>query len=378
MKPPFVTNSVRFMLALFLVAGCMGQKRDNFPSGPRTASKTKRTELKATTPSSKMKATAISAKELPMIPGKPVFSVKLDFAECPHNVFVNGGIVASDTTFAPDEGEYPINQWLRSGDNTIEVRIAQWTDKPERCDVKLELIYKDADSIDKDPEGTTVLTIAYSAKAAEAGTPFLGSTPGGVFDSRRKFVAAENGDVLIGPPQIKRVNERDKFLYAIVRSVNLHLPFPEWAFFRGEPLKQDWEFENEQAFDHIYGQVLSAYRGVWKLLAARDINGFLVACEERSRETDIAYYRKPGETRASLRHLLEVAMKDKDLELAPVDLSPGRSWIYDIGSNGNPIALTQPPDSSPILRFETKKGSPYSYIFPIVFRKEGNKYIVTR
>jgi hypothetical protein len=71
-------------------------------------------------------------------------------------------------------------------------------------------------------------------------------------------------------------------------------------------------------------------------------------------------------------------MKDSTLALRTVDNTPGKYWKYSVGSKGNLIALATGTTLSPILRYEMKDDTPFSLIFPVVFRKEGKRFIVTR
>lgn len=164
----------------------------------------------------------------------------------------------------------------------------------------------------------------------------------------------------------------------ISRTFDVHLLFPRWAFFRGDKMPKYWEFANSADERAAYQEILGAYRKLWALLDKRDMNGFLDACEERSREIDSAFYKRPGETRARLRKDVESAMNDPEFRLSPVENSPGLFWTYTVGSTGRLIALTQGDRASPIIRYVMKDGTPFSLIFPIVFRKEGPTYIVTR
>jgi hypothetical protein len=40
--------------------------------------------------------------------------------------------------------------------------------------------------------------------------------------------------------------------------------------------------------------------------------------------------------------------------------------------------LTQGPRASPIFRFQAKDDTPFSLVFPVMFRKDGARFIVTR
>jgi hypothetical protein len=40
--------------------------------------------------------------------------------------------------------------------------------------------------------------------------------------------------------------------------------------------------------------------------------------------------------------------------------------------------LTQGMRASPILRYQMKDGTAFSLIFPVMFRKDGNRFVITR
>jgi hypothetical protein len=71
-------------------------------------------------------------------------------------------------------------------------------------------------------------------------------------------------------------------------------------------------------------------------------------------------------------------MTDPDFELADLHKDPGKRWGYMVGSKGTLVALTQGKRASPIFRYQLEDGTPFSQIFPVLFRKDGNKFIVTR
>lgn len=316
-----------------------------------------------------------TAERSSMFTRRPLVNLRVDIEQCSYQLFLNGGLVTSNLEGNAHE-EQPVNHWLHTGSNELQVYMYKSNDEPDACDVKVAVTVKDNDN-DQIPQGTA-LVLAHSAKGAKAGSPTKGSSPPGLFDSHQGFRASDKGDVRVGPAKIVHLTGKGSLIYVLGRTFEVQLPFPDWAFFRGEKMKQWWEFESEKAMDPAYDEILGAYRKVWSFLQKRDVNGFLDACEERSREVDLAYYKQPGETRTGLRKDLENAMNDPKFELATVENRPGKFWRYTVGSTGKVIALTQGDRGSPIFRFQMKDGTPFSLIFPVVFRKEGNRYIVTR
>jgi hypothetical protein len=320
-------------------------------------------------------ATAGENKRSHMNTGAPLVGLRLDGQECIYVVYVNGGLVASNMEATPVGEDYPINQFLRSGENELTVHLYRWHETdPDTGELKLAIKIGDAD--DENRPAVTALTLVYSAKAP--GDRTAGSSPPGTFDSQHAYRRAEHGDVTVGKASLTQLPGRGSVIHALSRTFSMHLPFPEWAFFKGEKVKQGWEFKDDQEMEPTYLEIQKAYGELQSLLAKKDVDAFLDACEERSREIDQAFYKKPGETRAALKQQLASAVNDPKFALSAVIKPEGKHWRYTVGSTGKIISLTTGSRGAPILRFRMKDDTPFSLIFPVFFRKQGQRYIVTR
>ncbi len=316
------------------------------------------------------------AERVTMIPARPLLNLRVDIESCQYDLFVNGGLVMRNMEGTPAHEEQPINHFVRSGSNEIEVLIYVDPDAPDTCEAKVALVIKDAEH--EEAPGVTALVLGHTAKAGAA-DPTAGSTPAGVFDSRHGFEKpADKGDFKVGRASLRHLPTHRDPLDMLSRSFDLHLPFPEWAFFKGDKMKQGWEYETKDALKAGYAKVLPAYVQLASLLEKRDVNGYLDACEERSHEIDLAFYKSAGETRRRLAQELTTAFKDPTLKLEPTTPPPGKFWSYSVGSQGNLIALTQGSRGSSVIGFESTNGSLYRLGFPVVFRKQGDRFIVTR
>jgi hypothetical protein len=312
-----------------------------------------------------------------MIQGKPLFNLRLDIERCAYDIFVNGGPVARDLSGTPVHGEYPINHWLRSGSNEVAVHMIGSTEEPSECEVKVELRWKD-DADPPDSTGTSVFTLAHDAQHAPPENPAAGSSPSGTFDSLRGMAASPQGNVHVAGPSLRQLPGRFSHVHVLSRTFEVGLPFPEWAFLRSAPLTLEWEYPSDEAQEPDYQRLLAAYTSLHDLLEKGKIDGFLDAVEERSHETDIAYFKTPGETRSELRGLLASTLNDPKYELATLTRKPGKPWGFLIGSRGTVSGLYQGARASTILRYQLKDGSKFSIIFPVLFRREGNGFVVTR
>jgi hypothetical protein len=307
-------------------------------------------------------ATTAVADGAPRAPAKqnernPLIDVRVDIERCAYQVFVNGGSVAESKSPSPTHESAPANHFLRSGEN--ELALFLFIQDEPACDAKLTVGVSDAHNPDGKP--TTLLTLAYSS-SQKAGKETSASTPAGL-DA--------------GPVQTKVVPRNGFKILMVSRKFSAKLPFPEWAFFRGEKMPQGWEFPSSDQMTPAHDEIQRAYVALHDLLAKKDVNGFLDACEERSREIDLAYYKAKGATRARLKQELEAALNDPQYKLEPAVKAGGKRWTYNVGSTGRLIALTTGPRGSAILRFASPT-NPLDLVFPVSFRKEGSRFIVTR
>jgi hypothetical protein len=319
-------------------------------------------------------------KEKSMFFGQPVLSLKLELQDCSYCVYVNGGLVACDRSAMPADEEHPINHLLRGGDNQIELRLFKQADGGDPAGAKLgdetsatvELRVKQ-NGKPADPEPVTRISYVL-AKPEAARTE--GSSRAGRFDSVRKLAASDTGDVEVGPVQV--VPMPRAVGVAVRRSIKLPLPFRPWAFLRSDKIDDPMAAPRDQLMK-VYHELVAAYQAVWTPLHAGEVDKVLDMFEERSSEIDAATYKPAGSTRKRLRELLVKAMNDKDLALAPITLPEGRYWTLEIGPTGTLLGLVRGDRAGAILRFSEKgDDAALSTVFPVFFRRERGRYIITR
>lgn len=322
-------------------------------------------------------ATLVKAENtVSAIPGKPIFDLRLDIEGCPHDVYLNGGLVERNLDPTPAHIEYQVNHFIRSGKNELEVQLIQMSDEPLECDVKVALRWKD-EAAPPDAVPVTLLTLVHDAKTAPVNDPTAGSSPSGSFDARTG-VGQDGGALRVSAATLAPLAPNADAVRVLRRSFELPLRFPEWAYLRSDPLTLDYQFQTPDEERVAYEALLARYDELHALLAKGDIDGFLDACEERSREVDIAFYKPPGSTRRALEAQLKNAMTDANFVLADLRKDAGKRWGYFVGSQGSLAALTQGTRASTIFRYQMKDGSAFSLVFPVFFRKENGKFIVAR
>lgn len=370
------------LLALFSSGGCDSRQRlaqtppanvanaiSEDHNGTRAAKTPERSPL--STPGA-----ATPPEASPMLTGKPYLSIQVDAFHVPFEIFVNSGYITTDGTGATASEKWPINPFLRSGTNEIGVLMYGWADGAPGAfedDAKLTLrvLVKQADS--EASQEHELFVIAFNGNATASAVATEGSTVEGSLDSARSFARVDQGDVELGPVKIRRIPQEN--VTVLTRSLNLRLPFPEWAFLRSDQQTPTIEL-NESEVDLQHDQLLTAYEEVWSLLASRNLDKLMPLFEERSREIDLALYQESGTTQAKLREAFESALTDSTCALAPVRPKKG-GWYYNVAPGGRLARLTNSDHGGAIIRFKYGS-SDFARVFPIMFRKQGSRFIVAR
>jgi hypothetical protein len=206
---------------------------------------------------------------------------------------------------------------------------------------------------------------------AHAGTPraTIGSTPDGQFDSSRQLAPSNNGDIGVGKPKVRALNKAGVLF--VSRTFSAALPIREWQFLSSDVLPDIYNEPTPEA-ERTYDELLSAYEVIWKGLKSGNIDSILPLFEERSTNTDRAFYLPPGTTQRKLKESFERVTRDPTLTLKPIRTD--RHWELDIAPGGRLMRLVFGPHSSAILRYDDKDG--LSTVYAVTFRRKGNRYII--
>src|SRR5262245_38826701 len=206
----------------------------------------------------------ITTKALPMLGRQPLLNAKLDITSCPYELYVNGGLVSQDDDGLPAREEHPINHWLRSGENEIALHLMKAHGEPDQCEAKVSILLAE-NGAPPGSEPTTLFEIGQSAAAAVTGSGTQGSTAAGSYDASGR--PAPEGPVRLGPVNVHQLPGRYDEYQVVSRTFELPVPFPEWAFFKGERQKPLWEYAApDDAMPH-YQALLAEYDRLRKLLS---------------------------------------------------------------------------------------------------------------
>jgi hypothetical protein len=326
------------------------------------------------------KGAQIDSSRNNMLTEKPYFSISLESDLCMGYFLLNGQLLYA-AEMARVKFDLPVNHWIRKGENELVMMLAPVDEQGNfgkfprnmKCTMTLRVRQSGSNS-------EKTLTIAALKFAAKDPTGIESNTPERRLDSKNGFVPANKGDVLISKAKKEPFQEVGAAVGAIVtRSITLpEIGLPEWKFFKSDNITNLSGVDiagrlDKETSDRLKKELLPIYRQIWSALKARKLEEVLPLFEERNNEMDAAFFRKPGETGNMLAKELKDNASDPKKKLWPITDDNVIIQLYD---NNKLVRLSQNNDK-PLLSFDhvTVKGSSS---YDVIFRKSGNKWIITR
>jgi len=301
---------------------------------------------------------------------EPFYKVYIDTQGLKYRIVVNGFEVKYSKSLSPLKLEIPINQLVKTGENEFELQIVPFSKKgnlTKTDDDFIEVEFR----LYTDLNNYVVLSkLNYSARNVKAGKSYNGSTDEGRYSLiNHKFEDDNNGEYSVSK-LVTEVKE-DAYNKTFIRqSVSMITPFPEWKFLSGDLIPDPSQFKTmEQLVDGLIGAPFSVLEKIHTALSNKDIDSIMPLFKERNDEMDKAFYYKPGTYEKLLREAFEENFKkgrilnDIDINKARPTVSPGKN-VVQIGS-------------APLIVFHNESESVFIK-YDIYFRKEGDKWIITR
>lgn len=303
---------------------------------------------------------------------KPVFTLNIHAFNTSYLVLLNG--VAVHTEFS-DDGQVtmslPVNHWMHPEENILGLDILP----PEPGDpvnananVTLELQVHTAGNKES---AKTVATLVFEEKHLKEAGPAKNSTFAGRYSAQNDIISDDNGEIVVSEVTAA---PRDDYEGAVLYERKLTIPssLPLWAFFRGDTLP-DYHAMNDEDHFAARDDLLVEYQKIQSAFESADIDSIMPLFEERSSETDAAFYLDPGTTQKELREDFYDALNNADLEV--VKLVPDYVGI-SLEENKKLVSLTRNEDQSALrFNFKSRTGS---IGYHLIYRKESGKWIITR
>ena len=313
-------------------------------------------------------------KTMSILQDKPVFRIKLSAFGTRYDVLLNGTpIYNEDSSKAQLDTEFPVNHYMHPERNTLGVYV--YPGKPgheinPHSRVKIELIVKTSGLNNEQ----TIASIDFKAGEEYLKSTIERSSPDGQFSSSNNFEADDSGDVNVHPIQERLEPEYEGSFY-LEREITMPNSLPLWAFFNSDTMPNYYTVSDEEYYS-ARKSLFEALEVIQNALAEgteEAIDRIMPLFEERSRETDLAFYLPEGETQNGLRSDFLESIESKSQRLAELKedyvvlhIDPNRLMIRGLrGDDGSAIGFD---DSS--------FGGSTS--FPIRFRRQNGEWIITR
>jgi hypothetical protein len=291
--------------------------------------------------------------------------------------FLLNGQLLYAAEMMPVKFDLPVNHWIKEGENELSMMLAPVDEQGNfgkfprtmKCTMTLRIRQSGSNS-------TENLTIASLKFVANDPTGIKGNTPEGRLDSKNGFGPSQKGDVLVSKAKKEPFQEVGVI---VSRSVTLpQIGLPEWKFFKSDNITNlsgvDMEGRlDEETSNRLKKELLPIYRRIWSALESRNVEEVLPLFEERNEETDAAFFKKPGDTGTMLAKELKDRASDPKIKLWPITDDNVIIQLYD---NNKLVRLAQ-NNRKPLLSFDVVKIRG-AYYYDVIFRKSGDKWIITR
>ncbi len=301
---------------------------------------------------------------------EPFYKVFIDTQGLKYRVVVNGIDIKNDKKLTPLKIEIPINQFVRTGENKFELQLFPFSKKgnlTKTNDDYIEIEFR----LYTDLTNYVVLSkLNYSAKNVAAGKPYDGSTVEGRYSLiNHKFEYDDNGEYIIS--ELDAEVREDAYNKTFLRQqVSMQTPFPEWRFLKSDFIPGPEQFKTvEKMMKDIIRAPFNEVKKIHTALSNKDINSIMPMFKERNDEMDKAFYYKSGTYEKMLIEAFKENISKNNMlgdliidEAQPVVSPDGKTLKLGVDS---------------ILYFHNKSKSVYK-IYEIYFRKDGDKWIITR
>jgi hypothetical protein len=295
---------------------------------------------------------------------KPVFTMKVHSFGTRYRVYINGVMVYKDS-----EGRgqittsFPLNHWMKSGENTLALEVYpddEGTPINEKSEVNAE-IYVHNDEMEKQQYRIGGFNFKGLGHIPESG--LLGYRL-----NTELFKQDEEGTVIAQEVEITEDTVFDGVIeYKQIFTIPNNLPL--WAFFESDDVPNDPDLSEEEYWA-LSAELRDHLKMIQDKLIAGEVDEMMPLFEERNNELDKAFYYSSGVMQAKLKDAFETDIPQ--LDMLPLE---GRYVSYVNEKNLKLASVYR--NRKPAISGNYKEGTG-SLKFPIMFRKQDGKWIITR
>jgi hypothetical protein len=295
---------------------------------------------------------------------KPVFTIDLQGAGTRFQLYLNGVLVeVLNHSEGQSTYEIPVNHWMRSGKNTLDLTV-----------------YPNSKGEDIQPNAVIkallqVRNFGEQENHTLGGFTFSGANyKDAVLDKAyqrdiEKFIPLEAGAITVSElDMIEDAPFDGTRKYALTFEIPSNLPL--WEFFESDEIPDFTKISGGE-IEVLRAELYKILRNVQDHLVQGKVDEIMPLFAERNRETDLAFYKEKGQTE---RELHSDFINDIPT-LNMITLDPN-STGYESEQN---LKLTSGfrngRDNAISGNLKSATGN---LSFPIMFRKEDGKWIITR
>ena len=334
-----------------------------------------------------------------MLQGKPFFSIRADISGCRYEVRINDVPVISDDNGYPVTVNFPVNEYIANGENELSVYLMPLvediyeettTELTKECKGFVALQVRQSGTPDR--ENQEISRIQFNGPNDNPAM-LAGTTPESKLDSTAGFKVDAGGDVSVAQvksmvwdfknevvpelnyPKYLNWPQRNRIPIekgaVISQTVSLKSGLPDWAWLQSEQF-----VENESVRTELYQEYLSLQAQLLSDKLSED--ALYPHFSERTKELALAYY--VTEKSMLPDGILKCALDKKIYEIYRIEQpieKEKESFFLAVQGNGRLAAILN-WDGSHRLIFNEVAEDGGSTTFPITFRKENGKWIITR
>ena len=295
---------------------------------------------------------------------KPVFTIDLHGAGTRFQLYLNGVLVE---VLRHSEGqstyEIPVNHWMRSGKNTLDLTVypnSKGEDIQPNSVIKALLQVRNFGDQENHALGGFVFKGA-TYKAAVLDTAYQRDI--------ESFEIVDSGGIKISElGMIEDAPFDGARKYALTLEVPSNLPL--WAFFESDEVP-DLDTMSDESYEAITAEMYVILKGIQDHLEQGKVDEVMPLFAERNRETDLAFYKEEGQTQRELHSDFTNDIPTLNM----LNLGPDSAGYESERNLKLASSLRNERDNA--ISGNLKSG-PGNLSFPIMFRKQDGKWIITR
>ena len=312
-------------------------------------------------------ASAISQEKFNMsiLNQKPVFTINFHATGARYRLYLNGVLIERQgSSQGQNTFEIPVNHWMRSGKNTLDLTVypnEEGEDIPPSSQIEALLQVRNFGEQENYTLGGFVFSGA-SYKEMVLGKAYQRDV--------ENFEQVDTGGISVSELGMIEDSPYDGARkYALTFEIPSSLPL--WAFFGSDEVP-DLDTISDKEYDEVSDELYVILRNLQDHLVEQGkVDEIMPMFAERNRETDLAFYKEEGQTEREL-------YSDFTNDIPTLDMiNLGQMSAGYESENNLKLASNFRNGRKNAISGNLKSG-PGNLSFPIMFRQQDGKWIITR